>query len=128
MNKIRLAQALVPIADELDERGLEEEASELDEIIQDLVAESELEKGMGKKAENRYLENLKLKSIGDTIAPPYLHSPMQNYYAIDAKIIELKRQLAYYMKLKRDMLAQKNYEVAQQYEQQNLNPIKNQTI
>ena len=127
MNKIRLAQALVPIADELDERGLEEEASELDEIIQDLVAESELEKGMGKKA-HRYLENLKLKSIGDTIAPPYLHSPMQNYYAIDAKIIELKRQLAYYMKLKRDMLAQKNYEVAQQYEQQNLNPIKNQTI
>lgn len=51
MDKIRLAQALVPIADELDERGLEEEATELDEIIQDLVAEAEWDKGMGKEAQ-----------------------------------------------------------------------------
>lgn len=50
MNKIRLAQALVPIADELDERGLEEEASELDEIIQDLVSEAKIESRMQRNA------------------------------------------------------------------------------
>lgn len=50
MNKIRLAQALVPIADELDERGLDEEASELDEIIQDLVSEAKIESEMQREA------------------------------------------------------------------------------
>ena len=51
MNKIRLAQALVPIADELDERGLDEEASELDEIIQDLVSEAKIESGMQRESQ-----------------------------------------------------------------------------
>lgn len=50
MNKMRLAQALVPIADELDERGLEEEANELDEIIQELMSEASQNPEMVKQA------------------------------------------------------------------------------
>jgi len=51
MNKLALAQALVPIADDLDERGFEEELAELDEIIEQLAAEAQVEAKMTKAAQ-----------------------------------------------------------------------------
>lgn len=54
MYKLRLAQALVPIADELDDNDLIEEANELDEIIQELAAEAQTEQEMVKEAQGMY--------------------------------------------------------------------------
>jgi hypothetical protein len=51
MNKLALAQALVPIADDLDERGFEEELAELDEIIEQLAMEAQVEAKMTKEAQ-----------------------------------------------------------------------------
>jgi len=51
MNKIRLAQALVPIADELDNRNLDDEADELDAIIGELMSEAAIEAKMSKEAQ-----------------------------------------------------------------------------
>lgn len=56
MNKIRLAQALVPIADELDERELREEAIELDSIIEDLMKEAAIEGQMVREAQQTNLQ------------------------------------------------------------------------
>jgi len=68
MNKLALAQALVPIADELDERGFEEELAELDEIIEQLAAEAKAEAGMTKEAQGQYTFDPKvLNNIDPTI-------------------------------------------------------------
>lgn len=65
MNNIKLAQALVPIADELDERGLEEESAELDEIIEELMQEAKREGEMVREAQGFY----------DRYGPPALGTP-----------------------------------------------------
>ena len=54
MNKIKLAQALVPVADELDERGLVEEAVELDEVIEELMSQAASEYKMEKQSQAMY--------------------------------------------------------------------------
>lgn len=57
MDKLKLAQALVPIADELDEEGLFEESFELDEIIKELV--SSVDSKMNKVSQADYTERQK---------------------------------------------------------------------
>lgn len=54
MDKISLAQDLVPIVDALDERGLVKESSELDEIIIELMVEANQEIDMLKTAQAQY--------------------------------------------------------------------------
>lgn len=51
MDKTRFAQSLISIADELDERGLVEEANELDSIIREVVSEVAIEKEMIKQSQ-----------------------------------------------------------------------------
>jgi len=51
MYKTIFAQSLIPIADELDARGLVEEANELDSIIKEIVAEIAIEKEMIKQSQ-----------------------------------------------------------------------------
>jgi len=76
MNKLALAQALVPIADELDERGFEEELAELDEIIEQLAAEAKAEAGMTKEAQGQYT-SLGTKVLNN-IDPTILDVSVQN--------------------------------------------------
>ena len=96
MNKIRLAQALVPIADELDERGLEEEASELDEIIQDLVSEAKIESEMQREAiaDKWNIFNPEAwGSVGITYYPPKPKDRNQEIQQIRNQIRALDQQL-----------------------------------
>jgi len=68
MNKLALAQALVPIADELDERGsdFEEELAELDEIIEQLAAEAKVEAGMTRSAQMTPLQQVWQRQPGQS--------------------------------------------------------------
>lgn len=107
MNKIRLAQALVPIADELDERGLEEEASELDEIIQDLVSEAKIESEMQREA---IAVNPEARgSVGITYYPPKPQEIQQirnQIRALDQQLIQKQTEINNLRNQKAQLLTQ----------------------
>jgi hypothetical protein len=66
MNKLAFAQALVPIADYLDERGFEEELAELDEIIEQLATEAKAEARMTKDAQMTPLQQVWQRQPGQS--------------------------------------------------------------
>ena len=111
MNKIRLAQALVPIADELDERGLEEEASELDEIIQDLVSEAKIESRMQRNAfdfNNFWGSGLQLQIVPQhRMQQENLRNQIRK---IDQKIIQKQQELEKLRREKAVLLSRSEYQ------------------
>jgi len=100
MNKIRLAQALVPIADELDNRNLDDEADELDAIIGELMSEAAIEAKMSKEAQQ-------------TIGPMPPAVPTQHdinvartkIQKIDSQLLDLRRK-EYDLQMKKAVLMQ----------------------
>jgi hypothetical protein len=78
MDNIRLAQFLVSIADELDENGFEQEASEVDNIIKGLVVEAQVN-----QLENpfRYMQEEKYKTSQGEIPMPYPGETYQEWYS-----------------------------------------------
>lgn len=58
-NKIALAQSLIPVADELDEKGLINEAAEIDGFIKSLIHQAKIEDKMLKESQMSFDYNIK---------------------------------------------------------------------
>ena len=58
-NKIALAQSLVPVADELDEKGLINEAAGIDALIKSLIHQAKIEDKMLKESQDSFEYRIK---------------------------------------------------------------------